>query len=192
MLEFLIMRWRAARLRTVGALALTTLALLVTACGGGSSNSSSAPSTTAGSSSSSHTVAVVTTAKGPAGTFLAGPSGRSLYLWKADGSGMSNCTGSCATLWPPLTTKGKPTTSHGAAAGDLGTITRPDGTTQVTYKGHPLYYYAGDTGSGQTNGQGNNGFGAKWWLVTPSGSAITTSTSSGGSSTSGGSSPGGY
>lgn len=68
---------------------------------------------------------------------------------------------------------------------DLGTVKRSDGSTQVTYKGHPLYYFAGDSGAGQTNGQGSNGFGAKWWLVSPAGSSIT-----GGGS--GGASSGGY
>jgi predicted lipoprotein with Yx(FWY)xxD motif len=185
---------RTARLRAGGAVAIASLALFVAACGGGSSSSTSSTSAGSGSmSSGGHTVTVVSTAKGPNGTFLAGPSGRTLYLWEADSSGKSNCTGSCTALWPPLTTKGKPRTSNGAVASDLGTIARSDGTTQVTYKGHPLYYYSGDTGSGQTNGQGSNGFGAKWWLVATSGSAITTSASSGGgSSPSSGSSAGGY
>ncbi len=67
---------------------------------------------------------------------------------------------------------------------DLGTITRSDGTKQVTYKGHPMYYFAGDPEAGTTNGQGSPQFGAKWWLVTPSGSAIKASGSAGGSTTS--------
>jgi hypothetical protein len=71
-------------------------------------------------------------------------------------------------------------------AADLGTLARSDGTKQVTYKGHPLYYYAGDPNSGTTTGQGSNQFGAKWWLVAPSGAAITGSGSSGGSTSSSG------
>jgi hypothetical protein len=77
------------------------------------------------------------------------------------------------------------TASNGAKAADLGTITRSDGTKQVTYDGHPLYYFAGDSGPGQTNGQGSDGFGAKWWLVAPAGTQITaadTAAGSGGSS----------
>jgi hypothetical protein len=74
---------------------------------------------------------------------------------------------------------------------DLGTITRSDGKKQVTYKGHPLYYYAADSSPGQTSGQGLNQFGAKWWLVAPSGTAITSSGSGGSSSGGGGSSSGG-
>jgi hypothetical protein len=65
------------------------------------------------------------------------------------------------------------TAADGAKAADLGTITRSDGSKQVTYLGHPLYYFAGDSGPGQTNGQGSNGFGAKWWLVAPAGTKIT-------------------
>ena len=65
-----------------------------------------------------------------------------------------------------------------ARASDLGTITRSDGTKQVTYDGHPLYYFAGDSGSGTASGQGSDGFGAKWWLVAPSGSDVTASVSS--------------
>src|SRR5581483_3160305 len=84
-------------------------------------------------------------------------------------------SGACAQAWPPLTAKGKPSVSGGASAVQLGTTIRSGGARQVTYMGHPLYYYAGDSSKGQVNGQGSNQFGAKWWLVAPSGSAITTS-----------------
>jgi hypothetical protein len=63
-------------------------------------------------------------------------------------------------------------------ASDLGTITRSDGTKQVTYDGHPLYYFAGDSGAGTATGQGSDGFGAKWWLVSPAGADVTASVSS--------------
>ena len=68
---------------------------------------------------------------------------------------------------------GNLTASGGAKTSDLGTITRSDGSKQVTYDGHPLYFFAGDSGAGQLTGQGSNGFGAKWWLVAPSGAEIT-------------------
>jgi hypothetical protein len=64
-----------------------------------------------------------------------------------------------------------------AKASDLGTITRSDGTKQVTYDGHPLYYFSGDSAAGQVNGQGSDGFGAKWWLVSPAGTQITSADS---------------
>jgi hypothetical protein len=69
--------------------------------------------------------------------------------------------------------KGAPTAGSGATASDLATITRSDGTKQVTYAGHPLYYFAGDKAAGQTNGEASNGFGAPWYLVAPSGQQIT-------------------
>jgi predicted lipoprotein with Yx(FWY)xxD motif len=112
----------------------------------------------------------------------------------ADAMNKSSCSSACAQLWPPVTASGKPTASAGVSAADLGTIKRSDGSEQVTYKGHPLYYYAPDKSAGSTTGQGTNSFGAKWWLVAPSGSAITSGgSSSGGSyggSTSGSSSSG--
>ena len=153
----------------------------------GYSASSNASATTSKASGSS---VMVKTTKGSKGTYLVGPNGHALYLWVADSNGKSNCSGACAKFWPPLTTTGKPGASGGAMAADLGTIMRSDGKKQVTYKGHPLYYFAEDTSPGLTAGQGNNGFGAKWWLVAPSGAAITTSSSSS-SSSSGGSSSGG-
>jgi predicted lipoprotein with Yx(FWY)xxD motif len=81
-----------------------------------------------------------------------------------------------------VVTTSAPTAGGGVQASDLGTTTRADGAKQVTYNGHPLYYFVGDSGAGMLNGQGSNGFGAKWWLVAPSGSAITTAGSSGGGS----------
>jgi hypothetical protein len=90
----------------------------------------------------------------------------------------SNCSGACAGAWPPVTTTGSATASGGAKASDLGTITRSDGTKQVTYDGHPLYYFSGDSGPGTASGQGSDGFGAKWWLVAPTGSDVTASVTS--------------
>ncbi len=113
----------------------------------------------------------------------------------ADAKGMSSCSGACAKAWPPLTTKGKPIASGSVKASQLGTIKRSDGTEQVTYDGHPLYYFDRATPrAGTTNGQGSDAFGAKWWLVSPSGSAITSSgaqASTGGSSSSSSSSSSG-
>jgi len=86
---------------------------------------------------------------------------------------------------------GTVTAAGGAQASDLGTLTRSDGSMQVTYMGHPLYYYVGDSGAGTATGQGSDQFGAKWWLVSPSGDDIETSVSSftPGSSGSGSSAP---
>jgi predicted lipoprotein with Yx(FWY)xxD motif len=193
--------------RAVGIALPLAAVLVVAACGsnsssGGSSSggSSSGSSSTSGSSSGGGTTAastsgtVITTRSGPDGTYLAAGSGRAVYLWTADSSNSSMCSGACASAWPPVIAKGNLTASGAAASADLGTITRSDGTKQVTYGGHPLYYFAGDSGAGMTNGQASNSFGAKWWLITPSSAAALTTTgstaNSGGSSStpSGGSS----
>ncbi len=162
--------------------ALLATALLAAACGSsGTSSSTSASSTPAAGSSSTATASsaalVITTKSGSAGSYLTDGSGRTVYLWVKDGINKSNCSGACASAWPPVTASGTVTASGGALSKDLGSITRSDGTKQVTYDGHPLYYYAGDTSPGQTNGQGSDGFGAKWWLVSPNGTMITASES---------------
>jgi len=117
---------------------------------------------------------------GPDGTYLTDNSGRTLYLFTADTGGASNCSANCAAVWPPLT--GTPTAGSGVTASNLGTITRSDGTKQVTYSGHPLYYFAQDTSPGQMSGEGNPGFGAPWYIVSPAGSPITGSGGGGSSS----------
>jgi predicted lipoprotein with Yx(FWY)xxD motif len=83
------------------------------------------------------------------GTYLTDFAGTSLYISSADSKGVSNCTGSCATTWPPYTSGA---TAQGTFPTNISVITRSDGTKQFTYKGMPLYYYSGDTAAGQTNG----------------------------------------
>jgi predicted lipoprotein with Yx(FWY)xxD motif len=160
---------------------------LLAACASGSSSSSTAaaassPAAGGGASASGSAggsgATVITTATSSAGSVLTDGSGRAVYLWVKDTGDASTCTGACAGAWPPVTTTGTVTASGGAQASDLGTITRSDGTKQVTYDGHPLYYFSGDSGSGTASGQGSDGFGAKWWLVSPSGSDVTASVSS--------------
>ena len=151
-------------------------ALLATACSAAAASpsapASSAPA--AGSSASASTTGtVITTHAGSAGAFLTNGSGRTVYLWAKDGMNMSACSGACAAAWPPVPATGTLTATGGAKASDLGTITRSDGTKQVTYDGHPLYYFVGDSAAGQTNGQASDNFGAQWWLVASSGAKIT-------------------
>jgi predicted lipoprotein with Yx(FWY)xxD motif len=160
-------------------------ALLVAACSSAGSSSSTGaagtPAAGASSPSSSASAAggtVIKTASSSAGTFLTDGSGRAVYLWAKDTSDVSNCTGACAGAWPPVTTTGSVTASGAAKASDLGTIARSGGAKQVTYDGHPLYYFAGDSGPGTASGQGSDGFGAKWWLVAPTGSDVTASVTS--------------
>jgi predicted lipoprotein with Yx(FWY)xxD motif len=105
------------------------------------------------------------TAKGSAGIWLTDSAGRTLYLYTRDKGTTSECYGACAKAWPPLTTTGPVTVSgQYTVPRDLGVTTRTDGTKQVTYGGHPLYYYQGDTAPGQTKGQG---VGGAWFLIGP-------------------------
>jgi predicted lipoprotein with Yx(FWY)xxD motif len=115
--------------------------------------------------------AVVTTRKTKLGTILVNGQGRSLYLFEKDKNDKSACSGACAKTWPPLMTTGKPKPAGGVNAKLLGTTRRSNGT-QVTYDGHPLYTYLGDTKAGQTNGEGSTAFGAAWYVMGTNGKKI--------------------
>ncbi|HUI89349.1 MAG TPA: hypothetical protein VLX61_11570 [Anaerolineales bacterium] len=99
-------------------------------------------------------------------SFLVDGKGMTLYLYTKDSPGASTCTGNCAKAWPPLLTTGKPVAGTGVDMSKFGTLTRADGTTQVTYNGWPLYYYDKDQQPGDMKG---DGVGAVWYLITPSG-----------------------
>ena len=150
-------------------------ALLATACSSAAASYPSSAPAAGSSAGASTTGTVISTQAGSAGAFLTAGSGRAVYLWAADGMNMSACSGACTAAWPPVPATGTLTATGGAKASDLGTITRSDGTKQVTYDGHPLYYFVGDSAAGQTNGQGSDNFGAEWWLVASSGAKITAS-----------------
>ena len=140
-----------------------------TAAGGAATSSTPAPASTApGASAASAGPATVSTASaGGLGPFLAGAGGRTLYILTRDHPGTSTCTGACASVWPPFTAGGGASAVAGSGVtGTLGTITRPDGSTQVTYDGMPLYYYSGDTQAGQANGQGVQGI---WYVALAAG-----------------------
>jgi predicted lipoprotein with Yx(FWY)xxD motif len=171
--------WNKARIRIGSAAALMGVAVVVAACGSStpSSSASSVANKTPASAATGNAVSVGT-ATGSDGTYLVGASGRALYLWVADRHDKSVCAGACAQAWPPLTTKLAPAAASGVAMSQLSTINRSGGAKQVTYDGHPLYYFAGDTSKGSLTGQGSDNFGAKWWLVAPSGTAITKSATS--------------
>jgi predicted lipoprotein with Yx(FWY)xxD motif len=125
------------------------------------------------------------------GNILVDSQGRAVYLFLKDAGTTSACTGACATAWPPLRAMGAPTAGTGADGSMLATAPRSDGAAQVTYNGHPLYNFEGDSKAGDVNGQGKNAFGGLWYVVSPAGTQITTtattapsSSSSGGSSSS--------
>jgi predicted lipoprotein with Yx(FWY)xxD motif len=109
------------------------------------------------------------------GPYIGDAEGRALYLFEAGTHGqggagaMSTCKDDCAAAWPPLTSAGTIQVSEGVSGEMVGNIQRDDGTTQVTYNGWPLYYYAKDQAPGDTTGHDIEDFGAEWYLLTPEG-----------------------
>src|SRR5512146_1682938 len=124
------------------------------------------------SQSSSGTVTLRTT---KLGKVLATRAGMTLYLFKADKKGKSACYGQCATYWPPLLKKGALTAGTGLKAKLLGTTKRKNGTRQVTYAGHPLYRFKLDKHAGEVEGQGQDFFGGKWYVLSAAGRTVTKS-----------------
>jgi predicted lipoprotein with Yx(FWY)xxD motif len=176
---------RAGTVRLGAALGVSLGVALLAACSSAASSSSSSSAPAASSTSSapaasstssaSTTGLVITTKTSSAGAFLTNASGRAIYLWEKDGKDSSACSGGCSSAWPPVTATGSLTAAGSVNKADLTTFTRSDGTKQVAYDGHPLYYFEGDSAPGQVTGQGSNAFGAQWWLVAPAGTAITAS-----------------
>jgi len=151
----------------------------LTACGSSASSTSppAAPASSATSASSPASAATGTalqTATVSGTKVLANAKGYVLYLFVPDTSTSSKCSGSCATYWPPVA---GPATAGSGVTGTLGTITRSDGTKQVTYDGHPLYTYAGDTAPGLAKGNGLNVSGGLWYEMTASGATPAASSS---------------
>ncbi len=109
---------------------------------------------------------------GTYGTVLVNGDGMPLYVFSLDTGGTSACTGDCTTEWTPLASQGSPVAGDGVDATLLGTITRDDGTMQVTYNGHPLYTFADDTGAGDAAGQGMEDNGGTWNLISATGERV--------------------
>ncbi len=124
-------------------------------------------------------VVILTVHHGSVGTYVTDSRGMSLYIRTTDSANKSTCDTSCLTSWPPLLLQPGQTVQAGTGVtGKVGSFKRPDGSTQVTLSGMPLYYFSGDTAAGQTNGQGVKGV---WFLAAPAGGHLTGSaTSSGG------------
>jgi predicted lipoprotein with Yx(FWY)xxD motif len=106
------------------------------------------------------------------GRILVDGKGVTLYDFVKDKGTTSVCYGACAALWPPLLTTGKPVAGSGVRPSLLGTTKRTDGKLEVTYGGHPLYYFVTDRKAGQTTGQGVNQFGGPWWVLSAAGKEI--------------------
>ena len=160
--------------------ALAALAVIGAGCGSSSSSSSPSSSATSATSASGSSggakpgaqpVTITTKPAKKLGTILAAGNKRlTVYAFAADTGASSTCNAACAGVWPPVT--GKAQASGAAVAASLGTITRSDGTKQVTYKGHPLYFYAKDKDNGDAYGQAIKSFGAKWYVLTPTGTQV--------------------
>jgi predicted lipoprotein with Yx(FWY)xxD motif len=164
--------WRRA---AFPAMALAIAALL-SACGSGGGSGSATASTT----TTTGKVDVRSTSLGP---ILTDSAGQTLYAFAADKKGVSHCSGSCLTYWPPTSPTTAPQPGAGVTA-HLGTITGTDGKKQLTVDGWPMYTYVGDSGPGDTTGQGLNESGGLWWAVSPDGTWVKTSAGSSPSSSS--------
>jgi predicted lipoprotein with Yx(FWY)xxD motif len=150
-------------------------ALAVAACGGSATASPASPKTSNGQA------ATVAVANSGLGKILVDSHGRALYLFKADVGTKSACTGACVAAWPPLRTAGRPTVGSGANSSLVSTTARSDGEPEVTYNGHPVYRFAGDTAPGDVNGEGLTAFGGEWLALSPAGNEVTNQPSSSGS-----------
>jgi predicted lipoprotein with Yx(FWY)xxD motif len=177
------------------------LAALVALAGCGSSGGSATASPSTSATTGGGMATIDMTKNPQLGSILTDSKGNTVYVFAKDSKGMSNCNGACASVWPPVTTTGKPTAGNGVVASKLGTTKRSDGSTQITYGGRPLYTYTADTSPGDVTGNGVNTYGGLWYAVQPNGSnapagssgaSSSTGASTGSSSTTSGSSSGGY
>lgn len=155
----------------IGAVGVFATALSLGGCSNGGEKPSQETSATAEQSAPKGAAAVAVDS-GKLGRTLVDGKGRTLYLFEADKTEKSTCSGGCAKAWPPLLTKGKPKAGKGVKAGLLGSTTRKGGKKEVTYNGHPLYLFEGDATPGDTNGQGLDQFGAKWFVLDAHGNEV--------------------
>ena len=153
-------------------------ALLAASCGGSAYGSTSASTgggypgaagTPPGSSGPSATIAMRSTALGQ---ILVDAGGRTLYLFEGDQGTASSCYNACAGVWPPATATGAPVAGAGVHQSLLATTTRKDGSMELVYNGHPLYYFISDKQPGDTTGQALSSFGADWYVLSPAGTKI--------------------
>jgi predicted lipoprotein with Yx(FWY)xxD motif len=161
---------------------LPVAAIVLAAC---ASNSSTTTPPAAGGSTSAPAASgatVMTADNASFGKILTDGNGNTLYLFDQDHGMTSACNSACLATWPQLTATGSPTAGTGATQSLLGTAKQPDGTKQVTYNGHLVYRYTGDTAPGQVNGEGIEGF----WVVSAAGNPVQQPMAGGGSSSSGG------
>lgn len=172
-----------------GALLAVIGAVVIAGCGGGSSSSSSSPETSSSESESATTssegggsgeATIATGEVSGLGTVLVDSEGMTVYLFTPDKGTESTCYGGCESAWPPVVAEGKPTAGEGATSSALGTTKRKDGTMQVTYNGHPVYTFSGDTAPGEAVGQEDDG---TWFVIDEAGEAVKGGAPGGGTTT---------
>jgi predicted lipoprotein with Yx(FWY)xxD motif len=157
--------------------AVAGVALIAAGCGSagttsaGSGSGYAAPAATTSAAAAPARSGTVATRHTSLGNVLVDAEGRTLYLFEKDRGMTSACSGPCASIWPPLTAPSA-VAGAGLSAAKLSVARQPGGASDVTYAGHPLYTYAGDTKPGQTRGEGLNQFGAQWYVLSPSGKKI--------------------
>jgi predicted lipoprotein with Yx(FWY)xxD motif len=151
----------------LAAAAIAVVAIVVAGCGGGGDDQATAASGNSNAAAGSATIGVSNIAG--LGRILVDSKGRTVYLFEKDTGSKSTCSGACAAEWPPVTTNGKPSAGSGVSASLIGTTKRSDGKTQVTYNGHPVYLFQGDSQPGEAAGQNVDAFGAEWYVLSPAG-----------------------
>ncbi|HEX9560481.1 MAG TPA: hypothetical protein VGA76_04545 [Candidatus Dormibacteraeota bacterium] len=149
-------------------------AFVTAACGGTGGYGSYGTSNPRGGTPAASGMATVVVANSSRGQILVDSSGRTLYLFEADRAAASSCYDACIGVWPAVVTTGQPVAGPRVNASLLSTTKRKDGTLEVVYNGHPLYYFSGDKKSGDVTGQGLSSFGAAWYVVSPGGTKIDT------------------
>jgi predicted lipoprotein with Yx(FWY)xxD motif len=153
-------------LTSVGlAVVIAGVAVIVFAVGGGAARTRPSRSVTAASAVSVRSTSL--------GKTLVDAKGRTLYLFEGDSRNVSRLSSAGLAVWPRLAAAGRVTAGSGLPMSKVGTTTSPRGVRQVTYNGHPLYYYVGDSKPGSTRGQALNEFGALWYVLSPSGNAVS-------------------
>jgi len=169
---------------------LAGVPLLVALAGCGSSGSATAAGAppTAAAASKGKALKVRSTGLG---RILVDSKGRTLYAFGHDLKNKSRCSGACATNWPPALAPKKPQVGAGVSKAKLRVIKRSGGARQLSYAGHPLYRFSGDSAAGDTNGQGINAFGGTWHVVAPGGKVVSGAPQSQSGDT-GGNTGGGY
>jgi predicted lipoprotein with Yx(FWY)xxD motif len=172
-------RQTSVRIRLLAAAGVAAVAVSAAACSSSPSSTSTGSGTpsSASASGAAGSGAALKTATIGGVTVVTNGRGFTLYSFAPDTATASKCTGACAQIWPPVT---GPAAAGQGVTGTLGTITRSDGSKQVTYNGHPLYTYTADTAPGQAKGNGINVEGGVWHEVTASGQAAPAGTSGGG------------